>query len=51
MKRLTFNPYANEGILSVNCDKCYKEINVKEGFYSCEDPNCGEDFHTLCVPA
>ena len=51
MKRLTYNPYANEGILTVDCDKCDKEINVKEGFYHCEDPNCGEDFHTQCVPA
>ena len=40
MKRLTYNPYANMNFPAVDCDKCRKEINVKEGFYHCEDTNC-----------
>jgi hypothetical protein len=41
MELIDTNPYADEGIKEVTCDKCEKPIAVSGGFYHCKI--CGDD--------
>jgi hypothetical protein len=56
MQLLTYNPYLDEDITEVICDKCNTDIIVAEGFNHCEA--CAKDvkeenpcdYHKHCVP-